>query len=59
MGTNLPASSPHLAFLDRFLTVWIFAAMAVGLALGRMVPAVPHALAAMSSGRPISPSRSG
>ncbi len=50
MGTNLPASSPHLAFLDRFLTVWIFAAMAVGLALGRMVPAVPHALAAMSSG---------
>lgn len=46
-----PAAPPaRLSFLDRFLTVWIFAAMALGIALGALVPAVPQALGAMSVG---------
>ncbi|MBF9149571.1 ACR3 family arsenite efflux transporter [Novosphingobium jiangmenense] len=41
---------PRLSFLDRYLTLWIFAAMALGIALGSLVPAVPQALGAMSIG---------
>lgn len=41
---------PRLSFLDRWLTLWIFAAMALGIALGRFVPAVPQALGAMTVG---------
>ncbi len=40
----------RLSFLDRYLTVWIFAAMALGIALGSFAPAVPEALNAMSVG---------
>ncbi len=42
--------SARLSFLDRYLTLWIFAAMALGIALGSLVPAVPRALGAMSVG---------
>lgn len=40
----------RLSFLDRYLTLWIFAAMAVGIGLGTFAPSVPRALGAMSVG---------
>jgi len=40
----------RLSFLDRYLTLWIFLAMAVGIGLGHFVPAVPAGLNALSVG---------
>ncbi len=39
-----------LSFLDRYLTLWIFAAMALGVALGFLAPGFTTALDAMSVG---------
>ncbi|MFJ7335472.1 ACR3 family arsenite efflux transporter [Streptomyces sp. NPDC101110] len=38
----------RLSFVDRYLAVWILAAMAVGLGLGRLVPGLGDALAAVT-----------
>ncbi len=40
----------QLSFLDRYLTLWIFSAMAVGVALGKLVPSVPVLLQSFSIG---------
>lgn len=40
----------QLSFLDRYLTVWIFSAMGLGVALGKFVPAFPQLLESMTLG---------
>ncbi len=46
----MPSPRPRLSFLDRYLTLWIFAAMALGIALGSLAPGMSKALGAMSVG---------
>jgi ACR3 family arsenite transporter len=51
-----PAQDPDgglarkLSFLDRYLTLWIFLAMGIGVALGRLLPDAPAAIERMSVG---------
>ncbi|MGU3457381.1 ACR3 family arsenite efflux transporter [Brevundimonas sp. M1A4_2e] len=41
---------PRLSFLDRWLTLWIFAAMALGVLLGTVVPGLPGWINGLSVG---------
>jgi ACR3 family arsenite transporter len=50
MSVASPGLVQRLSFLDRYLTLWILLAMALGVALGALAPAVPQALDAMRVG---------
>ena len=39
-----------LSFLDRYLTLWIFLAMALGVAAGALIPAIPQFIGNMTVG---------
>lgn len=41
---------PKLKFLDRYLTLWIFLAMAIGIALGHFIPSISKITNALSIG---------
>ncbi|MCF7752194.1 ACR3 family arsenite efflux transporter [Bacillus subtilis subsp. subtilis] len=46
----MPTEPSRLSFLDRYLTVWIFAAMALGVGLGGLFPSVPASLNGLTVG---------
>lgn len=48
--TEKSASADRLGFLDRYLTVWIFAAMVLGVVLGTVFTELPAALNSLSVG---------
>jgi len=45
-----PAQRKSLSFLDRYLTLWIFLAMGMGVALGYFIPSAPAFINSFSSG---------
>jgi arsenite transporter len=45
-----PAERKHLSFLDRFLTLWIFLAMGLGVALGYFIPGTADFVNSFGSG---------
>jgi len=45
-----PRGASRLSVLDRYLTLWIFLAMAIGVALGRLAPGIPEAIDSVTVG---------
>ena len=52
MCVPIPPNKPkhHLSWLSKFLTVWIFLAMAIGVAIGYVYPKVSSAIGSLSIG---------
>jgi ACR3 family arsenite transporter len=50
MDPNAAGVAKKLSFLDRYLTLWIFSAMAAGIALGFGAPGVTRSIERMSVG---------
>ncbi len=47
-----PVAAPkRLAFFDRYLTVWVFLCMVVGVVLGKALPGVTAALSKLEFGQ--------
>jgi len=44
------ATKKKLSFLDRYLTLWIFFAMAIGIGIGNFVPSFPNIVNSFNSG---------
>ena len=53
-GRQNQESMEKTSFLDRYLTVWIFAAMALGVALGYFIPGIEQRSTIFSKVIPIS-----
>lgn len=47
---NCEPRKTGLSFLDRFLTLWIFMAMALGVLIGAFAPSITHAITRLSVG---------
>ena len=45
-----PRTAGRLSFLDRYLTLWIFLAMALGVGLGNVAPGVVRGITRLSVG---------
>src|SRR5690606_33077834 len=49
-NAGIPVQTRRLSFLDRYLTLWIFAAMALGVLLGTTFDGLPQWLESLSVG---------
>ncbi len=50
MTMSAPSKTRRLSFLDRYLTLWIFAAMGLGIALGTLFDGLPQLMDRLSVG---------